>query len=220
MKIANEYAWSTHSPMNKALIELFNPRLIVEMGTGLHSTPLFLESAAEKLFFIENDSQWIDHIKSNFSFDHRCEIIYQSLGEGIINSTKNRKLPQEKRLEIANYYKNFATTIDNIDVSLKFLFVDHFACARTSAINNMFDSFDIIVYHDCEPAGVAWYEYTFSESLYQKYDNFILTCPTAWTGCFIKKSLNAEYDLRNTIESHINKYCETIGIDQELMILR
>ena len=69
MKIANEYAWSTHSPMNKALIELFNPCLIVEMGTGLHSTPLFLESAAEKLFFIENDSQWIDHIKSNFSFE-------------------------------------------------------------------------------------------------------------------------------------------------------
>jgi hypothetical protein len=84
----------------------------------------------------------------------------------------------------------------------------------------MFDSFDIIVYHDCEPAGVVWYEYTFSELLYQKYDNFILTCPTAWTGCFIKKSLNAEHNLRNTIASHINKYCENIGIDQGLMILR
>jgi len=220
MKIANEYAWSTHSPMNKALIELFKPKLIVEMGTGLHSTPLFLESTAEKLFFIENDMQWIEHIKSNFNFDDRCEIIYQHLGEGIINSTKNRELSSAQRTDIANYYKTFATKINSIDTQLKFLFVDHFASARTSAINNMFDSFDVIVYHDCEPKGIKWYEYRFLESVYQQYDNFILTCPAAWTGCFIKKSLNAETNLRNIIKPHINEYCKSIEIDPTSMILK
>jgi hypothetical protein len=219
MKIANEYAWSTHAPMNNVLIKLFNPRLIVEMGTGLHSTPLFLESSAEKLFFIENDLQWIDHVKSNFSFDDRCDIIYQSLGDGIVNSTKNKKLSQEKRLEISNYYKNFATTIDNIDMSLKFLFVDHFTCARTSAINNLFESFDVIVYHDCEPAGVTWYEYTFSELLYQNYDNFILTSPAAWTGCFVKKSLNIESTLKTNIIPFIEEYCKKHNIDSNTMKL-
>jgi tRNA1(Val) A37 N6-methylase TrmN6 len=69
MNIVNHYEWSTHITLLKSLTEVMQPKLIVELGTGLHSTPIFLQSTAEKLYFIDNDQAWLSRIQESNTFD-------------------------------------------------------------------------------------------------------------------------------------------------------
>lgn len=208
MKIVNDYEWSTHIPLNQAIVEVMQPKLIVELGTGLHSTPIFLKSTAEKLYFIDNDANWLNEIKKNNQFDDRCTIMHHDLGSEIHLTTFLRELSQEKRNEITNYYKELSKTITSIDVKPKMLFVDHYTCARALSINTLYKDFDLVLYHDCQPKGTKWYEYYFESDLYKNYDSYFLRSPTSWTGCFVKKEYDIEISLRTIITPFIKKYCE------------
>ncbi len=212
MNIDNDYAWSTHAPLLKALIKIVSPDTIVELGLGMHSTPIFLKSEAKKIFFIENDKEWLEHSKKDFVFDHRCEVHYHDLGENILLGTKRRELTQDQQKSIQEYYQQLQEKIKGS--GLKLLFVDNFACARAIAINTLTHSFDIVVYHDCQPKGVKWYEYYFEKPIYERFNNYVLKTPTAWTGCFINKNLNIEELLFNDIKSFNNEYCIEHGLEK------
>lgn len=60
-------ACGTHVPIIKALAPVFNPRRILELGSGLFSTPLFLDRSVfpdlEFLLVIENDISWFDVVR-------------------------------------------------------------------------------------------------------------------------------------------------------------
>jgi len=220
MNITNNYEWSTHAPLNGALIETFNPKFIVELGTGLYSTPIFLNSSAEKMMFIDNDTEWLEEVKKINHFDDRCKVLHHDLGENIVLGTKLREISQEKKDEIFNYYKALASTIKEENISPKMLFVDHYTCARSLSINAMFSAFDIIVYHDCQPKGIRWYEYYFHQDLYSNYDSYFLISPTSWTGCFIKKTLPCEKNLDDVIVKYIDDYCNKNDLKKEQMYLK
>ena len=216
-KIVNDYEWSTHGPLLKTIIETLTPKLIVELGTGLYSSPIFLASSAEKLFFIDNDQEWLNHVKKNNNFDSRCSLIFHDLGNSIKLGTFLKELPQEEKNKIINYYTDLSATIENESSTPKMLFVDHFTCARTLSINTLFDKFDIIGFHDCQPNGIEWYEYYFDEKLHKNYNLFFLTSPTSWTGCFIKKSFDVEILLKEKIIPHIEEYCIDNNINSSTM---
>ena len=218
-KVVNDYEWSTHGPLLKTIIEVLNPKLIVELGTGLYSSPIFLSSSAEKLFFIDNDQEWLNHVKENNNFDSRCVSIFHDLGEDIKIYTFLRELPQEEKNKIINYYTDLSATIEKESSTPKMLFVDHFTCARTLAINTLFDKFDIIGFHDCQPDGIKFYEYYFNENLHKNYNLFFLTSLTSWTGCFIKKSFNIESTLKTNIIPFVKDYCKENNLDSGTMNL-
>ena len=217
MKIANHYEWSTHIPLLKSLTEVMQPKLIVELGTGLHSTPIFLQSTAENLYFIDNDQAWLSHVQESNTFDDRCTVRYHGLGEEILLGTFLRQLTEEKKTEISNYYTALSTEINSIAVSPKMLFVDHYTCARTLSINLLFESFDIIAYHDCQPKGTQWYEYYFNQSLLDNYELHYLRSPTSWTGCFIKKSFNDYSTLNKVLRPYIDLYCDENQLSRDAM---
>lgn len=218
MNIDLDYSWSTHKPLLQSLLKIFNYDLIVELGLGVHSTPMFIESQAKQLIFIENDKDWLEHMKTEQSFDDRCQLIFHDLGPGIQLGTKKRELTEEQKLSIINYYKDFSNNI--VNQKNKLLFVDNFACARTLAIQTLYSSFDTIVYHDCQPKGIKWYEYQFDETLYSNYDNFILVCDSAWTGCFIKKGLTNKELLTTAIAPFIEEFSNKNKINNGSMYLK
>lgn len=219
MNIVNNYEWSTHVPLNKILVEEIKPELIVELGTGLYSTPIFLQSQAKKLFFIDNDTEWLNEIKNKNKFDERCSVIHHDLGNEIHLTTFLKELSEEKKNEIFNYYKKLEDEIKKIELFPKMLFVDHYTCARALSINALYSSFDIIVYHDCQPKGIRWYEYYFEKNLHLNYDSYFLTSPTSWTGCFIKKSLQIKSNLCLSIDKHIIEYCNDNDLVKSQMVL-
>lgn len=217
MKIDNDYSWSTHSPLINSLIKITNPELILELGLGIHSTPVFLQSNAKKLIFIENDKNWFDHMSKEFNFDDRCYLEFHNLGEEIVLGTKLKELSENQKKTIIAYYNELSKKVGNYKT--KFLFVDNFACARNLAINTLCHSFDIIVYHDCQPKGIKWYEYQFEKSIYDQYNNYILKCNSAWTGCFVKKTVEVQEQLRDVIKTEIKEYCQKNNLDPTSMFL-
>ena len=217
MNIVNHYEWSTHIPLLKSLTEVMQPKLIVELGTGLHSTPIFLQSTAEKLYFIDNDQAWLSRIQESNTFDNRCTVRYHGLGEEITLTTFLRQLTAEKKAEISNYYIALSAEINSIAVSPKMLFVDHYTCARTLSINLLFESFDIIAYHDCQPKGTKWYEYYFNQGLLDNYELHYLKSPTSWTGCFIKKSFNDYSTLNAVMRPYVDSYCDENQLSRDAM---
>ena len=43
MELDRSYAWSTHRPLLQSLVSTLKPKYILELGMGVHSTPIFIE---------------------------------------------------------------------------------------------------------------------------------------------------------------------------------
>lgn len=50
--------YGSHKPLLTAVLEHFKPRTVLETGSGLHSTPLFLAHPIERLVSYENNAEW------------------------------------------------------------------------------------------------------------------------------------------------------------------
>lgn len=68
-----EIACGSHVPILKALAAEFKPRRILELGSGLNSTPLFLDhtvfGSVEFVQSIENDESWFGIVNNAVSDD-------------------------------------------------------------------------------------------------------------------------------------------------------
>jgi len=200
--ITNDYTWSSHRPLLKAIVEDLSPELIVEIGLGNFSTPILHNDKVKKYFGIENDKEWYEYIINNFKFSKHSEVIHHNIN--LNKAVFPKQLTETQRTDIANYYANFSKVVSVYEnYKNKMLFVDNHTCCRTLAINNLASNFDIIVYHDCEPDGIKWYEYYFGEFV-KDYNHYYLKTPIAWTGMFIKECIN--HDLYSVIEKHITTY--------------
>lgn len=205
MYIEDYYGWSTHQPLLRALLKTFSPKFILELGVGLHSTPIFIDYDPDELMCVENDNEWLHKIKTQCSFKKEHTLIFHDLGCGINLQTFLNQLNTEQKIGIVNYYKKLSDLIQNKTKYPKLMFVDNFTCCRSSAINVLYKNFDIVVYHDCEPAGIDWYEYYFVDDLKNRFNSYKLKSQANWTGCFINKNLNQD-ELKQNILPYISEY--------------
>ena len=219
MEIDNDYAWSTSKPLLASLVEVAEPAFILELGMGMHSTPLFINSGCDDIIFIDSDKEWLEYIKSNNVFSSGHEILFHDLGHPKMKSVFFKQLTRDQKLEIKNYYKELSNRIANNINTPKMLFVDNATCCRTLAINTLYKEFDVIIYHDCEPKGIIWYEYYFEKNLKKEYKNYVLKTPKSWTGCFINCKLDICMSLEDNIKKHVLTYSKEIGIDHNKIYL-
>lgn len=140
MNIASGYEWATHQPMIKAVMELYKPAFVLELGSGVYSTPLFLEYGVE-FMTIENNKDWIEKIKEEFPI----EPILHELKD-IDEGTNYSDLTTKQRKGIFNYYRNIVIP----DLRPNLLFVDNLCACRLLSIEALSDRFDLVIYHDSE----------------------------------------------------------------------
>lgn len=73
-----EIACGSHIPIFKALAPIFKPRRILELGSGMCSTPMFLDREIfpdlEMLVSIENDPAWADIVRGATN-DDRLDLV-------------------------------------------------------------------------------------------------------------------------------------------------
>ena len=79
--------FSTHQPVLKKALEVFNPSRILEHGCGDYSTPILAKD--RELSFTEHDSHWADHIMRDYNLTH---VKYYPKNDLIGLSTKNVEL--------------------------------------------------------------------------------------------------------------------------------
>jgi hypothetical protein len=195
--ITDNSEWSTHQPLIQATIELYLPIFILELGIGTNSTPIFINSGA-KLLCVEHNKEWIDYIKTKYG---EIEIIQHKLNDKIKLATHLYDIDEITKNEISGFYNDFQ--IPQLNPNL--LFVDQYTCCRTLSINSLGPKFDIIIYHDCQPAGIPWYSYDLINI--NGYNKYFLKASSSWTGLMVKENVDLGFDkLNNIIKPHIYNY--------------
>ena len=139
MYVAKGYEWETHQPLIRAVMDLYKPDFVLELGAGYYSTPVFLEYEVG-FMTVENNREWVDIMNKEFNLN----VIFHNLyaieeGQGVDSLTA------EQRHEIISFYRKLEVSKEN-----NLLFVDNFRCCRMLAINTLRDKFDLIIYHDSE----------------------------------------------------------------------
>lgn len=216
MNIVDNWEWSSHQPLIRGALAEFKPNYILELGMGEYSTPIFIEYSPEEMLGVENEKEWLEHV--NKKYGTKYPSILHQLDSKLGLGTFLRELTDEQKETIKDYYKDLSIDIKNNNNSPKLLFVDQFTCCRTLSINTLYDYFDVIIYHDCQPPGIDWYEYYFDKELKDTYTHYTLKTPIVWTGCFVKNSLK-DNNLHQTILPYIKQYCAEHKLNESEVFL-
>lgn len=194
MFIAKGYEWETHQPLIRAVMDLYKPSFVLELGAGYYSTPVFMEY--EMTFMtIDNNKEWCNIMSRDFGIN----VIFHDLGE-IPEGWVYNRLNAEQRHEIISYYRNLEIPDCN-----NLLFVDNFSSCRMLAINTLRDKFNMIIYHDSESLEVNSFDLVNKEG----FKGYTLQTSGPCTTLLIKEDKGLG-ELQEVIEPYIvtflNKY--------------
>lgn len=208
MSPKKRFKWSSHTPAIRTALQLVPPQLVVELGVGNYSTPLFLQSSAQRIVHIENNKQWLDDIQAQYHQPGRNEFRWHSLPDKVKNSTLAPSLPTQLIEQCQQYYQNLKQEVADHKTGPKLLFVDHYASLRTLAINVLTHQFDIVIYHDAEVPEVYEYQHI-DTALSETFQHWTLKTASSWTGFMIRKNLIDAEILHQTMMDQ----CELFGRD-------
>lgn len=206
MSPKKQFKWSSHNPVIMTALELLSPEFVLELGVGNFSTPLFLASSATKIWHIENDRPWLDHVLAHFKIDHRSEFRYHEISDRVNKSTAWSSLPTDLQAAQHTYYTGLAHEISQEAITPRLLFVDHFTCVRTLSINLLAEQFDWVIYHDAETPEVYGYQ-DIDRALSNDFDQYVLHTSSSWTGMLIRRDKIVGEDIHTAMMAN----CETFG---------
>lgn len=144
MIIASGYEWATHQPLIRAVMDVYKPQFVLELGAGDYSTPVFMEYGV-KLISIESDSDWIEYLNEKYNI---C-VWYHKVEDKELNDCTYNEIAS-----IYGYYEKLKLPY----LRPNLLFVDQYSCCRTLSINALRDKFDLIIYHDSESIQTNHYD--------------------------------------------------------------
>ena len=178
------WSWKTHQPLIRTILKNYDPDFVLELGLGIFSTPLFLHNPKINYLGIDNDKEWLAEIMQQ----HPANRFFYHEIEGVELGTKVHQLNDAQKSSIQSYYSLLREEIQKSRATINLLFVDNHTCARTYAINGLFDLFDIVMLHDTEPQAYPWYSYVFSEKLTNNYKKIDYITSSSWATAFINKA--------------------------------
>ena len=207
MDITNNWEWGSHQPLVNLALYTFRPELVVELGIGLYSTPLFLKYNPTALICIENNKEWLEYTKTQLLFRPEYELRYHELSPEVTLFTRARVLEAKNRVAHFEYYLTVRDEINQTSYTPRLLFVDNFTCLRALAVNVLNSAFDIILYHDSQLEGIAMYNYNF-EHLSSEFNFYTFHCSFSWTTCLVRKTLiYDEEKLFRDIQPFSEEFC-------------
>jgi len=208
MNFDKDYSWSTHLPMIRLMMRLVKPKMVVELGVGIHSTREFMKYENCTYFPLEQDKEWADTVSAFYELG----VNYHDCGDLKVG-TFLHELTEKQKTDFVNTYTILGNQVEATEETPKLLFVDNFASSRTLAINTLASLFDVVIYHDCEPAGIPYYHYNLlGDFLKKDFVKYVLQTPSSWTGCFIKKDFLTEAleeEISNESGYEIEKYVKS-----------
>jgi hypothetical protein len=196
MNIIDNFQWASHQPLIHAVMELYMPKFVLEVGMGDYSTPIFLKYKL-KFLGVENEKDWIERLKIKYQ---GIDIIHHDLKD-LDTGTCPFDLTEQKKSEIIEFYKN----LDFPYIKPNLLFVDNHLPCRIFAINELGDEFDLIIYHDSQPETIIIHSYDLINL--KGFNKYSLTSSDPWTTLLVRKEIDKGFDdLNRTIIPHILNY--------------
>ena len=212
------FKWGSHQPVVNAMVELISPKLIVELGVGRYSTPIFLKFKAEKILHIDNDSGWLELVKKENAdnITDKSEFRHHDLSKVNINKLNilPSELDQDQKNFIDRYYKDLYKEIETMNYKSSIIFTDGFASCRKSSVDILTEITDALIFHDAEEPKTYGYD-SLNQEIHKTHDEYLLKTSTSWTGFFIRKGIIDFKNLNILLDKHINKFVEDLGITKE-----
>ncbi len=191
MNITRGFEWATHQPLIKAVLDLYDPAFVLELGVGIYSTPLF---KGRNAMFVENNKEWANKMSSELGID----VIHHELN-GITEEHGVRDMTEQQELEVIWFYD----ALEIPDVKPRLLFVDHLPAIRSLSINFLRSQFDLIIYHDADEAGNLVNQY----HLIDKYGFNCYYLKTNMTGaCLMIRQEIDKGNLHEVIQPYIRMF--------------
>ena len=212
------YRWSTHQPVVRAMVELINPELILELGVGRYSTPLFVRFPAQKIIHVESEQGWLNLVKEENlgAITSKSEWRHHDIAPLGIESIKilPSQLNESQKTAIDNYYTSLANEIKIMPYKSSLIFTDGFASCRKSTVDCLTGVTDVMIFHDAEKPEEYGYD-KLEPKLYETHDEYLLKTATSWTGFMIKKDIATESEIKSIIDKYVDIYIAELGIDRK-----
>jgi hypothetical protein len=193
------FRYGTHVPVLQAMLDVFQPSGILELGVGRNSTPLFHEYG-KRLVSVETNRQWIDEIGKTFPQRANFSLIHHEL-TSITERTRAHTIPERVKSECVKYY----LAIKAMNPELNLLFIDHVSGLRAATLISLHQHFDHVVYHDADKAGYRYDLFTQQDT--GSHLHFVLRSFVPCTGLLIRKNLAGKLpELERALEKYGKEY--------------
>ncbi len=216
IELIKGWDWSTHTSAIKYVLDKYEIGKIVEHGSGVHSTPLFVESGINYQGYEEDALFRLQMIEEGVYNDTQVELMPMPNDVNIMQMFSELTDTQIEQIifEYDKLYYQMQGEFLYID-KLKLLFVDGYTATRNLCINMWNTLFDIVIVHDTEPNSWEHYQYNFRNEYFKEHFNIIsITTPVPYTSILIRKELDIDYDL---IRKYMNEYCDLQGWSYDKM---
>lgn len=194
------FTLGTHQPVIKAVLEIFNPSGILELGAGLKSTPIFYKHNSN-VVSIESDKDWYEKVKGSIGNRRMFNLVYHRIGHGVNTKTKYPNITNVVTNECLAFYDKY------IDNNMEFLFVDHVSGLRVITLRAIFDRFKIVAYHDAQHPGY-FFELLKKEDL-SGYKHLMYKSLGVFTGILISNEYSNKMvqKFNTALEKYGKEYC-------------
>lgn len=203
------FKWSSHKPVLLAALDLFKPRLILELGVGNFSTPVLIDSPADRTIHVENDGSWLAMVQEQHGDHTGSEFMHHSLPFYVTKSTRAQDVDPATLQSAQEFYQDLKQQMTTPSC---LIFVDHFTCLRTLAINTLFSAADCLIYHDAETPEV--YDYQRIDQSSPDFDRFVLKTPSSWTGFWVRRSVISSDLMRRAVMDHAENFGRGFGLQR------
>jgi hypothetical protein len=154
-----DFIYGSHMPVLKAAVNFFSPDFCLELGGGKFSTP-FLNEHIAQLVTVENDPDWYDQLERGLPERQGFHCILHPAGSEVRPLTLYHEVSPKRRAQHRRFYRFLKEYVrSQAGTSLKLLFVDQFVGLRTVSLQMLAEDFDLVIFHDTEPANMSNYRY-------------------------------------------------------------
>jgi len=205
-----DYKWASSIPVIRSIMDYFNPTGVLELGAGKNSTPVIYEYN-KKFISIETDKEWIEMVKEIIPPRDNFTLIHHALGINFRRTFVH--IDKQIKKQCVEFYKQF------ISSDMEFLFVDHVAGLRVSAIIGLMNFFKYIVYHDADEPKLYGYNYL-TKDITKNFIHILVRLPYVHTGILIKNQYSGDIEkFIQLLDKHNQIYCSKFNIPYERDIL-
>lgn len=197
--------YATNVPVIKAVCEVITPKGIMELGCGLNSTVLIYDYDGDNVS-IETDLDWFEDIKKICPDKDNFQLLRHPLRGGISRRTMYEDLSEEDISQAMSFYQS---VIDKHDCNC--LFIDHLTCFRYPSLQNLYDQFDIVAYHDADDTG-DYYRYGKFELQSNDFYHWVYKSFDATTGILIRKKYKDKLqEFEESLKRYEKEFCKEKG---------
>ena len=186
--------WSSHTPINKSILRVFDITGVLELGIGYYSTPMFFRNA-KKVVGVETDLEWINKMSSDLQQDENHRLVHQQMPKRVKRPTRRKELTEQELLDARNFM------LSMVESDLNFLFIDCISSLRWEALTHLYTKFDVITFHDYQPPGIHNHYCDGLLNLSDDYEMFIDKTYISHTGLLLHKNVVGKFDELKRVHS-------------------